>query len=339
MKRMLLWAAGLLLLAGCGGTNTEKAVTLNGAGATFPSPVYANWTYNFTQFTHGQTQVNYQGVGSGAGVRQLREGTIDFAGTDSPLTAEELEKEGFAQIPMLAGGVVVVVNIPGVETNRLNLDAAVLADIYLGKITKWNAPEIARDNPDLTLPDLEIVPIYRADGSGTSFLFTSFLSKVSPAWKSSVGAGAAVRFPVGLGGQKNPGVCNNVMKIPGSVGYTEYTYAVEMKLACVCLRNAAGKCVVPNSASFTASLAGVDWKEEPGFRVDLTNAPGENSYPVTGVTYLVYRKTLEEPKRSELFRYIAWCFRDGKAKATEMEYVPLPPEVVEVVLASLGESK
>ncbi|MDO4583595.1 MAG: phosphate ABC transporter substrate-binding protein PstS [Planctomycetia bacterium] len=327
---------GLVVLAGCFSNDWEvsekgDAVVLNGAGATFPSPVYSVWAFHFTESTERQVQVNYQGVGSGAGVNQLKEGTIDFAGSDSPLQADELEKDGLTQFPMLAGGVVVVLNVPGMTDGACRLPADVLADIFLGKITKWNDPRIVAANPDGKLPDLDITVVYRADSSGTSFLFTHYLTQVSPPWAEKVGAGAAVRFPVGIGGQKNPGVCNNVAKISGAISYTEYSYALETGLACASLQNAAGKFVAPSVASFTEALKNADWEKAPGFYMILTNAAGENSYPITGITYLLYRKNLDETKKSALWRYLDWCFTGGKFKARELHYVPIPEEVVEKI--------
>ena len=295
--------------AGCGTQNSaEETVVLNGAGATFPSPVYAAWTYAYTQTAGGRVQVNYQGVGSGAGVNQLKEGILDFAGSDAPLPDEELEKEGLFQFPMLAGGVVAAVNIPGVKNNDLKLPADVLADIFLGKIRNWNDSRIAEVNPEIPLPALEIVPVHRADSSGTTFLFTQYLSSVSENWKNSVGTGKSVKFPVGVGGQKNPGVCNSVAKISGSIGYTEYTYALETSLACVQLPSAAGNFIAPAPESFAAAL-------------ETPNAP--NAYPITGVTFLLFRRSLEETKRAELQKYVAWCFTEGKKFAEDLHYVPI----------------
>ncbi|MDO4628058.1 MAG: phosphate ABC transporter substrate-binding protein PstS [Planctomycetia bacterium] len=303
------------LLLGCGdGKVTENTIVLNGSGATFPSPVYSSWSYLFSELSDGRVQVNYQGLGSGAGVNQVREGTVDFAGTDAPLSETELEADGLVQFPMLAGGIVVIVNLPGVKDGELKLSCDVLADIYRGKIQRWNDARIAKDNPGITLPALKIVPVYRADSSGTSFLFTQFLSSVSDVWKTEIGTGKSVKFPVGIGGQKNPGVCNNVSRILGGIGYTEYTYAKEGRLTCVALQNAKGKFIVPSPESFALAM---------------TEPENENAYPVTGVTYLVFRKSLTEPKRGVLREYIHWCFTDGAEMATKLHYTPLNLEIAE----------
>lgn len=301
------------LLLGCGdGKVTENTIVLNGSGATFPSPVYSSWSYLFSEMSDGRIQVNYQGLGSGAGVNQVREGTVDFAGTDAPLSEMELESDGLVQFPMLAGGIVVIVNLPGVEDSELKLSCDVLADIYRGKIQRWNDARIAKDNPEIALPALKIIPVYRADSSGTSFLFTQFLSSVSDVWKTEIGAGKSVKFPVGIGGQKNPGVCNNVSRILGGIGYTEYTYAKEGRLTCVALQNTKGKFIVPSPESFALAM---------------TEPENENAYPVTGVTYLVFRKSLTEPKRGVLREYIHWCFTDGAEMATKLHYTPLNLEM------------
>ena len=225
ITNLAMAAAAVLTVTGCSESNKT---TLNGAGASFPAPVYQNWTHSYSQ-TNPAVQVNYQSLGSGAGINQIKAGTVDFAGSDNPLTLEEQNKAGLVQFPMLTGGVVVIVNIPGVNNNQLKLSRSNLADIFLGKITKWNDPKLLKDNPGL--PDLAITVVRRADASGTSFIFTNYLSKISAEWQKIAGCGSSVKWPVGIGGQKNPGVCNNVAKIKGAIGYTEYTYAVEAKLA------------------------------------------------------------------------------------------------------------
>ncbi|MBR1997431.1 MAG: phosphate ABC transporter substrate-binding protein PstS, partial [Akkermansia sp.] len=239
------------------------------------------------------------------------------------------------QFPMLTGGVVVIVNIPGVKDSQLRLSQQVLADIYLGKIRFWNDPAIKALNPKLRLPKLKITVVRRSDSSGTSFIFTNYLSKVSPAWKSQVGQGASVKWPVGIGGQKNPGVCNTVSKVRGSIGYTEYTYAVEAKLACACLENAAGNYVAPSQDSFSAAAACADWKNAPGFYMELTNVPGAKSWPITGVTYILLRKDTPDNVKKTLRDYFMWCYTDGAATAKKLNYVALPPDVVKLVEPTL----
>lgn len=338
---MILGFAVALVLTGCGqprnsldspgGLRGVNQIVLSGAGATFPSPVYASWTYNYTESTQNRVLVNYQGTGSGAGINQLKAGTVDFAGTDAPLTQSELEEAGLIQFPMLSGGVVVVVNLPGVEHGQLKLSQKTLANIFLGKIQNWNDPALRKENEGMTLPDREITVVHRSDSSGTSFLFTNYLTQISPEWKEKVGVGKTVNWPVGIGGQRNPGVCNNVSQIRGAIGYTEYTYAAESKLAMVALENATGQYVIPTIDSFTESLKSADWKAEEGFYQVLTNASGDKSYPLVGITYLLLRKDCETTKKGELRDYIYWCFGAGKNIAVKMHYVPVPQTAIEAV--------
>ncbi|MBQ3525476.1 MAG: phosphate ABC transporter substrate-binding protein PstS [Akkermansia sp.] len=310
----------------------EAAVT--GAGASFPAPVYRRWTYSYSEQNPG-TQITYQSVGSGAGLNQIKAGTVDFAGTDNPLTLEQQEEFGLVQFPMLTGGVVVIVNVPGVKDSQLKLSKEVLANIYLGKITHWNDSAIRALNPKLRLPKLKITVVRRSDSSGTSFIFTNYLSKISPTWKAQVGQGSSVKWPVGIGGQKNPGVCNTVSKIKGSIGYTEYTYAVEAKLACACLENADGKFIAPSQESFSAAASCADWKNAPGFYMELTNVPGAKSWPITGVTYILMRKDCPADVKSTLRNYFMWCYTEGSGMATKLNYVALPQDVVKLVEPTL----
>ena len=327
MKRMqsLVMAMAAAVCAGC--SDTEK-ITLNGAGASFPAPVYQNWTYHYTQSASG-VKVNYQSLGSGAGVNQIKAGTVDFAGTDSPLTAAELEEAGLVQFPMLSGGVAVIVNIPGVGNHQLKLSRENLAGIFLGKITRWNDPRLLRDNP--ALPDLPVTVVRRADGSGTTFIFTNYLSKISDEWRTVAGCGAAVKWPVGIGGQKNPGVCNSVAKISGAIGYTEYTYAAEAELPMAQLENSAGNFIAPTLESFIAGVAAADWRNAPDLCLILTDQPGERSYPILGVTYILFRKDAPAGRREELFKFFNWCLSSGAAAARKMQYVPLPENVTAII--------
>ncbi len=328
MKRML--TAAVIGVAALSGESIEAQTTINGAGASFPAPVYQNWTYSYTQSTPGVT-VNYQSIGSGAGINQIRKKTVDFAGTDNPLTLEEQKKDGLQQFPMLTGGVVVIVNIPGIKNNELKLDNAAVADIYLGKITRWDDARIKALNPGLKLPGISINVVRRADSSGTSFIFTNYLSKISREWEEKVGCGPSVNWPVGIGGQKNPGVCNNVARIRGSIGYTEYTYATEAKLATVQLKTQAGEFVAPGVESFSAAAANADWKNAPGFYMVLTYQPGKNSWPITGVTYILIRKDAAPGMREAMKNYFNWCFTTGAKAALDMHYVPIPKNVVALV--------
>lgn len=327
LKNIVISLLGVASLA-------QAATTITGAGASFPAPVYQKWTYAYSQ-ANPDISVTYQSVGSGAGLNQIKAGTIDFAGSDNPLTREQQDEAGLTMVPMLTGGVVVIVNLPGVKNGALKLSRKVLADIYLGKITRWNDKAIATLNPGVRLPKLKITVVRRADSSGTSFIFTNYLSKISPEWKEKVGQGAAVKWPVGIGGNKNPGVCNSVAKIKGAIGYTEYTYAVEARLNCATLENADGKYVRPCSESFSASASAADWKNAPGFYMELTNIPGAKSWPITGVTYIMLRRDTPADKKAAMSKYFKWCFTEGAAEATRLNYVPLPADVVSLVSEKL----
>lgn len=322
-----------MMLGLCSLSQADNA-SFTGAGASFPAPVYRQWTYSYSEANPG-VQITYQSLGSGAGLNQIKAGTVDFAGSDNPLTLAQQEEAGLIQFPMLTGGVVVIVNIPGVKDGALQLSQDVLARIYLGDIQYWNDAAIRALNPKLRLPKLKITVVRRSDSSGTSFIFTNYLSKISADWKSKVGQGSSVKWPVGIGGQKNPGVCNMVAKIKGAIGYTEYTYAVEAKLACACLENAAGKFVKPSQQSFSAAASGADWQNAPGFYMELTNVPGAQSWPITGVTYILIRKDTAADKRAALRDYFMWCFSEGAEQATKLNYVALPQDVVELVKPKL----
>ncbi|MGE4565408.1 MAG: phosphate ABC transporter substrate-binding protein PstS [Victivallaceae bacterium] len=332
-KLLTTLALGAAALAGA------AEITLNGAGATFPSPVYRVWTYNFSQLENGKILVNYQGLGSGAGINQIKAGTVDFAGTDNPLTAQELKEAGLFQFPMLTGAVVVIVNLPGVKDGEVKLDQKTLADIFLGKIAAWNDPAIAALNPEVKLPRLKITVVRRSDSSGTTFIFTNYLAKISAEWKDKVGCGPAVNWPVGIAGQKNPGVCNNVSRIPGAIGYTEYTYALEAKIATVKLKNQAGKFLAANTGTIAASSLNADWKNAPGFYMVLTDQPGDNSWPITGVTYILIKaKQPDKAKCDALFAYFDWCFTTGANAAEKLNYVGIPPEVIELIKAERAKA-
>lgn len=322
-----------MMLGLCSMSQADNA-SFTGAGASFPAPVYRQWTYSYSEENPG-TQITYQSLGSGAGLNQIKAGTVDFAGSDNPLTLEQQQESGLIQFPMLTGGVVVIVNILGVKDGALQLSQDVLARIYLGEIQYWNDAAIRALNPKLRLPKMKITVVRRSDSSGTSFIFTNYLSKISADWKNKVGQGSSVKWPVGIGGQKNPGVCNMVAKIKGSIGYTEYTYAVEAKLACACLENADGKFVKPTQQSFSAAASCADWKNAPGFYMELTNVPGAQSWPITGVTYILMRKDASAEKRAALRDYFMWCFTEGADQATKLNYVALPQDVVELVKPSL----
>ncbi|MEG2077008.1 MAG: phosphate ABC transporter substrate-binding protein PstS, partial [Victivallaceae bacterium] len=252
-------------------------------------------------------------------------------GTDSPLTLEEQQESGLEQFPMLTGGVVVIFNLGNLKKNNLKLDRATLSGIFLGEITRWDDEKIKKLNPSLKLPRMKITVVRRADSSGTSFIFTNYLSKISPKWAKEVGCGSSVKWPVGIGGQKNPGVCNNVAKIRGSIGYTEYTYAVEAKLSMAQLENLAGKMVSPGLESFSAGVMRADWENAPGFYMVLTDSEGENSWPITGVTFILIRKDAAPEMRQAMIQYFNWCFTTGASAAKKLNYVPLPENVIQIV--------
>lgn len=331
MKRKLFLLSGLAGILTAAVSINGAEITVNGAGATFPAPVYSSWTYKYKE--KAGTRINYQAVGSGAGIAQIKAKTVDFGASDEPLEKKELDENGLTQFPMLMGGVVPVVNIPGIENGKLKLTPKVLADIFLGKINKWDDVAITGINSGLKLPSMPITVVYRSDGSGTTWIFTNYLNKVSEDWAKGPGNGKAVKWPVGVGGQKNPGVANNVRKISGSIGYVEYTYAFEGKLSCISLQNQAGKFVEPCIESFVSAGANADWKNAPGFYMVLTNQPGEKSWPILGVTYiLVYKEQKDAVKSREMMKYFDWCYADeGSKMASTLNYVPIPENVVKMV--------
>jgi phosphate transport system substrate-binding protein len=306
------------------------AADMTGAGATFPYPIYAKWAESYKKSTGNG--LNYQSVGSGAGIKQIKAKTVDFGASDMPLKAEDLEAEGLMQFPAIMGGVVPIVNLDGVAPGQMKLTGPVVADIYLGKITKWNAPEIAALNPGVKLPASEITVVHRADGSGTSFLFTDYLSKTSPDFKAKIGAGTAVKWAVGVGGKGNEGVAANVQRIKGSIGYVEWAYAKKNKIAHTQLKNRDGQYVQPDDDNFKAAAAGADWAKTPGFSLVLTDQAGKTSWPITGVSFILMHKAqADAAKGKEVLKFFEWAFKNGDAMATELDYVPLPDAVTKLV--------
>jgi phosphate transport system substrate-binding protein len=305
-------------------TATAWAQDVTGAGATFPAPVYAKWADAYNKATGAR--INYQSVGSGAGIRQIRAKTVDFGATDAPLTDAELAKDGMIQFPTVIGGVVPVVNIKGITPGQIKLTGAVLGDIYLGKIAKWNDPAITALNPGVPLPDAAIAPVRRADGSGTTFLFTNYLSKVNAEWKAKVGEGTAVNWPAGAGGKGNEGVSAFVQRLPNSIGYVEYAYAKQNKMSHVLLRNSAGTFVAPDDSTFKAAAAGADWAKS--FFQILTEQPGKDSWPITGATYILMYKQQDKPAAAvNTLKFFDWAYTNGDKMAEELDYVPLPAPV------------
>jgi phosphate transport system substrate-binding protein len=310
--------------------STASAADMTGAGATFPYPIYAKWAESYKAATGNG--LNYQSVGSGAGVKQIKAKTVDFGATDSPLKGEELEAEGLTQFPAIMGGVVAVVNLDGVAPGAMKLTGQVIGDIYLGKITKWNAAEIVALNPGLKLPADEITVVHRADGSGTSFLWTDYLSKTNAEFKTKVGAGTAVKWVVGVGGKGNEGVAANVQRIKGAIGYVEWAFAKKNKIAHTQLKNKDGQYVQPDDDNFKAAAANAEWTKTPGFGVVLTDQAGKASWPITGVSFILMHKTqADAAKGKEVVKFFDWAFKNGGAAAAELDYVPLPASVVKLV--------
>lgn len=305
-------------------TGLAAAQDVTGAGASFPAPLYAKWASDYHKATGAR--INYQSVGSGAGIRQIEARTVDFGASDAPLKDDELEKKGLVQFPMVIGGVIPVVNIQGVQPGQLRLDGKVLGDIYLGKITRWTDPAIKSLNPSLNLPDAAIAPVRRADGSGTSFLFTNYLSKVNEEWKSKVGEGTAVNWPTGAGGKGNEGVAAFVGRLPNSIGYVEYAYVKQNKMNYALLQNAAGQFVSPDDAAFKAAAAGADWSKT--FYQVLTHQPGAQSWPITGATFILMRKAQDKPAQAAAaLKFFDWAYKNGDQTADDLDYVPMPAAV------------
>ncbi len=328
--RIAIVLGGLLCAVLMAAPTVARAADISGAGATFPYPIYAKWADAYK--TRTGVGLNYQSIGSGGGIKQIEAKTVDFGASDKPLQPEELDKYGLMQFPMIMGGVVPVVNLPGVGPGDLKLTGPVLADIYLGKISKWNDPAIAKLNRGVKLPGQAITVVHRSDGSGTTFIFTHYLSQVSPAWKSQVGEDASVSWPAGVGGKGNEGVASYAQRIPGAIGYVEYAYALQNKLAHTLLANRAGKYVAPSSASFQAAAAGADWKAAPGFYLLLTDQPGEKSWPITGASFILMYKQAADPAASRaVLDFFDWAYHEGGAMAESLDYVPMPDSVVELV--------
>lgn len=304
-----------------------SAADITGAGATFPYPIYAKWAEAYKAKTG--ISLNYQAIGSGGGIKQIKAKTVDFGASDEPLKAEDLKASGLVQFPAILGGVVPVVNLEGIKAGQLKMSGDVLADIYLGKITKWNDSKITAMNPGISLPASSITVVHRADGSGTSFLWTDYLSKVSPEFKQKVGAGKAVKWPTGVGGKGNEGVAANVQRIKGAIGYVEYAYAKKNNIAYTQLKAKNGKFVVPDDTSFKQAAAGAPWNTTPGFGVILTNQSG---WPITGVSFILMQEVQADPaKGAEVLKFFDWSFRNGGQMASDLDYVALPTAVVRMV--------
>jgi phosphate transport system substrate-binding protein len=314
------------------GSMASAQVTLNGAGASFPFPVYSQWANKYQELTG--VKLNYQSIGSGGGIAQIKAKTVDFGASDAPLTEKELNDVGLIQFPMIMGGVVAVVNLKDIAPGALKLNGTVLADIFLGKVTKWNDLAIAALNKDVKLPEQDITVVHRADGSGTTNIFTNYLAKVSNEWKEKVGVNKSVDWPVGVGGKGNEGVAANVQKVSGAIGYVEYAYALLNKMTHVSLQNKAGKFMQPTLETFQAAAANADWAKTPGFGLFLTDEPGDQSWPITGASFiLIYKEQKDAAIAAAMLKYFDWCYMKGGDIAKELQYVPIPENVVKMVEA------
>ena len=312
------------------------AQDITGAGATFPAPLYAKWASEYNKATG--IKINYQSVGSGAGIKQIDSKTVAFGASDMPLKDEDLARKGQVQFPTVIGGVVPVINIKGITPGQLKLTGPVLGDIYLGKITKWTDPAIKTLNPGLALPDADIAPVRRADGSGTTFIFTNYLSKVNPEWKTKVGEGTAVNWPAGAGGKGNEGVAAFVSRLPNSIGYVEYAYVKQNKMTYAQMQNSAGSFVSPDDTAFKAAAAGADWARS--FYQILTNQPGKDSWPLTGATFILMHKAQDKPaEAASALKFFAWAYKNGDKMADDLDYVPMPDVVKTQIEKSWADIK
>jgi phosphate transport system substrate-binding protein len=312
------------------------AQEITGAGATFPAPIYAKWASDYNKATG--VKVNYQSIGSGGGMKQIDSKTVDFGASDMPQTDEVLKTKGQMQFPTVMGGVVPVINVKGIEPGQMKLTGTVLADIFLGKIAKWNDPAIKALNPTLPLPDAAIAQVRRADGSGTTFIFTNYLSKVSAEWKAKVGEGTAVNWPVGAGGKGNEGVAAFVGRLPNSMGYVEYSYVKQNKLNYALMQNSAGVFVKPEDDTFKAAAAGADWNKT--FYHILTNQPGKDAWPISGATFILMHLKQDKPANAtEALKFFSWAYKNGNETAAALDYVPMPSSVVAAIEKSWGQIK
>jgi len=310
-----------------GVSTSAAAIDITGAGATFPYPIYAKWAEAYK--AKSGVSMNYQSIGSGGGIKQIQNKTVDFGASDMPLKPEELDKDGLLQFPTVIGGDVPVVNLEGVKAGELKLTGPVLADVYLGKITKWNDPAIAKLNAGLKLPDSDITVVHRSDGSGTTFIWVNYLSKVSAEWKQKVGEGTSVAWPTGVGGKGNEGVASYVQRVKGSIGYVEYAYALQNKMTHAQVQNRDGNFVSPSSETFKAAAAGADWNKTPGYYLVLTDQPGKSAWPISGATFILMYKTQARPDTArEVLKFFDWAYsNDGDKLADALDYVPLPESV------------
>jgi phosphate transport system substrate-binding protein len=328
-----LTRVGIFAAIAGGSVLVASAADISGAGATFPYPIYAKWADAYKKETG--VGLNYQSIGSGGGIKQIQNKTVTFGATDAPLKGEELDKGGLAQFPAVMGGIVPVVNLEGVKPGELVLDGPTLAKIFLGEITKWDDAAIKKLNPNAKLPSQAIAVVHRSDGSGTTYNFAYYLAEVSPDWKTKVGVNTALQWPVGIGAKGNEGVSNNVGQTKGSVGYVEYAYAKQNKLTFTKMVNKDGKVVDPTSEAFQAAAGNANWKSQPGYGVILANQPGEKSWPMTAATWiLVYKQPQDPAATAEALKFFAWSYKNGTKMAEELDYVPMPGNVVKDIEGS-----
>lgn len=333
MKLMQTALAGLI---GAVFAISAQAADITGAGSTFAAPIYTKWADAYQK--NGGGKVNYQGIGSSGGIKQIIAKTVDFAGSDAPLKDDELAKDGLFQFPTVVGGVVPVINVPGVKAGEVTLSGQVLGDIYLGKITKWNDAAITGLNPGVTLPDAAIATVRRADGSGTTFMFTNYLSKANADWKAKVGEGTAVNWPNGAGGKGNEGVSQYVQRLPNSIGYVEYFYAKQNKMSHVQLKNHDGNFVDPTDTAFKAAAAGAEWSKS--FYQVLTDQPGKGTWPISGATFILMHKTQDKPAQgAAALKFFDWAYGNGDKLADDLDYVPLPADVKSLIRKEWGQIK
>ena len=312
------------------------ATDITGAGATFPYPIYSKWAEAYK--AKSGIGLNYQSIGSGGGIKQINAKTVDFGASDMPLTPDVLQKDGLMQFPAVMGGEVLAVNLPGIKKGEIKLNGKIIADIYLGKITKWNDKEIKALNKGVKLPDMKITVVHRSDGSGTTFIFTNYLSKVSPEWKVKPGMGTSIDWPLGVGGKGNEGVASYVQRIKGSIGYVEYAYALQNNMVYTQLESHDGTFLMPTSDTFQAAAAGADWEHAPGFYEILTNEEGKKSWPITGATFILMHTTQDKPANAkEVLNFYSWAYDNGGKMAEELVYVPMPAPVVKLIRESWKE--
>ncbi|MCX7242108.1 MAG: phosphate ABC transporter substrate-binding protein PstS [Burkholderiales bacterium] len=332
--KLPLLSLAVACIGGFAGVASGQEIT--GAGATFPAPIYAKWASDYHKATG--VKVNYQSIGSGGGIKQIDSKTVDFGASDMPQTDEVLKAKGQVQFPTVIGGTVPVINVKGIAPGQMRLDSQTLGDIYLGKITRWNDAALKALNPGLALPDAAIAPVRRADGSGTTFNFTNYLSRVHPEWKAKVGEGTAVNWPVGAGGKGNEGVAAFVNRLPNSIGYVEYSYVKQNKMTYTLLKNRDGQFVAPDEAAFKAAAAGADWNKS--FYQIITDQPGKSTWPISTATYILMHAKQDKPANaSEALKFFNWAYANGDKAASDLDYVALPDSVVALIQKSWGEIK